>query len=102
MAERVDVECSFAFGPLTFQTKGLGVFFLSDKLQERIRAMPLDDLRKANREAWRQLRPLVRAAHRETNVSRYGWNDKRDFAIDVCEAVKKATWAALSRAGGAQ
>lgn len=85
----------FAFGPLTFTTKGLGVFFMSDKLRERINAMPVDDLRQANREAWRQLRPMQRAAARECNVSRYGWNDKRDFAIDVCEAVCKATWRAM-------
>lgn len=96
-AERIDVLAvtSFAFGPLTFNTKGLGVFCMSDKLRARIDAMPVDELHQANREAWRQLRPLVRAANRECNVSRYGWNDKRDFAIEVCEAVCKATWRAL-------
>lgn len=99
-AQPVDVRSEFAFGPLTFATKGVGLFCMSESLRARISAMPADDLRKANREAWRQLRPLVRAANRECNVSRYGWNDKRDFAIEVCESVCKATWAALARIGG--
>jgi hypothetical protein len=99
--QKVDVT-RFAFGPLTFSTKGLGVFFMSEKLQERIDAMSVSDLRVANRDAWRQLRPLVRAANRECNVSRYGWNDKRDHVIDVCEVIKKATWRALARVGGAE
>jgi hypothetical protein len=29
----------------------------------------------------------------------YGWNDRRDAAIFVCEAVCKATWRALRAAG---
>lgn len=99
MATPERIESSFAFGPLAFTTNGLGVFCMSDKLRARIDAMPTDELRQANREAWRQLRPLVRAANRECNVTQYGWNDKRDFAIEVCEAVCKATWRAMR--GGA-
>lgn len=92
---KMDVT-NFAFGPLTFSTRGLGVFCMSDKLRERIETMPVGDLRIANREAWRQLRPLIRAANRECNVSIYGWNDRRDHAIDVCEVIKKATWRAIA------
>lgn len=92
---------SFVYGPLTFTTKGLGVFCMSDKLRARIDAMPAEELKQANREAWRQLRPLVRAANRESNVSRHGWNDKRDHAIEVHESVCKSTYRALARVGGA-
>lgn len=92
---------SFVYGPLVFATRGLGVFCMSDKLRARIDAMPADELKQANREAWRQLRPLVRAANRECNVSRYGWNDKRDHVIDVHESVCKATYRALARCGSA-
>jgi hypothetical protein len=101
MSTHSDVQNSFAFGPLAFTTSGLGVFCMSDRLRERIEALPADELRKANREAWRQLRPMVRVAKRESNASRYGWNDQRDFAINVCESVCKATWRALARIGGA-
>lgn len=87
------------FGPLQFTVEGRGVFCMSDRLRDRIAAMPADDLRAANREAWRKLRPLVRQANRENNVSVYGWNDSRDQAIEVCEAVCKATWRAIQ--GGA-
>lgn len=100
MSGPVDV-LNFTFGSLTFQTQGLGVFCVSDALRERINAMPAEHLRQANREAWKKLRSLVRAANRQCNVSVYGWNDRRDHAIDVCEQIKKATWRALDRVGGA-
>ncbi len=82
----------YAFGPLQFSVRGLGVFVGCDKLRERIAALSPAELQQVNREAWRQRNSATRAANRQANVSVYGWNDARDQLIEVATAVCRETW----------
>lgn len=92
----------YTFGPLKLRIQGLGLYLGGEHLDAWIAGASESELRAANKAAWKQRRPLERAANRECNVSRYGWNDRRDAAIFVCEAVCKATWRALSNAQAVQ
>lgn len=82
----------YAFGPLQFSVRGLGVFVGCDKLRERIAALSPAELQQVNREAWRQRNSATRVANRQANVSVYGWNDARDQLIDVATQVCRETW----------
>lgn len=82
----------YAFGPLQFSVRGLGVFVGCDKLRERIAALSPAELQQVNREAWRQRNSATRVANRQANVSVYGWNDARDQLIDVATEVCRETW----------
>ena len=87
----------YQFGELKLTFLGLGVPFLSDKTKERIRALPADELRSINREAWKQRRAAERAMNRYCNVTMYG-NDLYDGhaqLYDVAKAVCTETWKAL-------
>jgi hypothetical protein len=90
---------TYAFGPLSLTVRGLGLYLGGEHLDRWIASASVDDLRAANKAAWKVRRPLERQGARENNVSVYGWNDRRDAAIFVCEAVCKATWRALRAAG---
>lgn len=83
---------NYAFGPLKFSVRGLGVFVGCDKLRERIAGLSQAELKQVNREAWRQRNSATRAANRQTNVSVYGWNDARDQLIEVATEVCRETW----------
>lgn len=61
---------TFTFGPLAFDVRNWrGVFFMTDKLKERIAAMPLADAKAANREAWKQKRVNTSICNRHHNWS---------------------------------
>jgi hypothetical protein len=83
---------SYTFGAIEFKTRGLGLFFPSVKLQERIRALSPDDLRAANKAAWK----LRRTAERYMNRSHFmsDW-DSAGHDYHVAEQICKATWRAL-------
>ncbi len=87
----------YTFGPLQFSVRGLGVFVGGDALIARIGALSPDELRQANREAWRQRNSATRVANRQSNVSVYGWNDARDQLIEVATVVCRETWKRLPR-----
>ena len=82
----------YSFGPLKIAVQGLGVYTGGKHLQVACDALSRDELKQANREAWRQRNSATRAANRESNVSRYGWNDRRDQLIDVATVVCRETW----------
>ena len=83
---------TYTFGPLKLAVRGLGVYLGGKHLQAACDALSREELKQVNREAWRQRRSAVRAANRENNVTVYGWNDRRDQLIDVCENVCRETW----------
>lgn len=89
---------NYAFGPLQFSVRGLGVFVGCDKLRARIAALSPAEAKDANRAAWRQRDAAVRVANRQRNVSEYGWNDARDSLIEVCEVVCRETYKRMTRA----
>ncbi len=93
MSPRHDTQSrQYAFGPLQFSLRGLGVFVGCDKLRERISALSPAELQQVNREAWRQRDSATRAANRQNNVSAHGWNDARDQLIEVATVVCRETW----------
>ena len=83
---------TYTFGPLKVAVQGLGVYLGGRHLQAACDALNREELKQANREAWRQRRSAVRAANRENDVTRFGWNDRRDQLIDVAEIVCPETW----------
>jgi hypothetical protein len=89
---------TYTFGPLTVRVQGLGVYLGGKHLQAACDALSAEQLKQANREAWRQRKSAVRIANRQSNVSVYGWNDRRDQLIDVAEVVCKETWRRMQRA----
>lgn len=88
---------NYAFGPLQFSVRGLGVFVGGDKLRERIAALSPAEAKEANRAAWRQRDASVRVANSQCNVSVYGWDDARDQLIEVCEIVCRETYKRMKR-----
>lgn len=82
----------YSFGPLTLTVKGLGVYLGGDNLQSALDVLSSAELKQVNREAWRQRNNAVRIANRQSNVSAYGWNDRRDQLIDVANVVCRETW----------
>jgi hypothetical protein len=87
----------YAFGPLKVRVQGLGVYFGGEHLRAACDRLTVADLKVANREAWRQKRSAVRVANRQSNVTVYGWNDRRDQLIDVAEVVIRETWKRIAR-----
>lgn len=86
-----------SFGPLEFKTRGLGVFFPSEKLVARIRTLSPDELREANKAAWKVRRTNERIASRYSNVTLYGWGPSEgpSHCAQVAAQICKATWRAL-------
>lgn len=91
---------TYRFGPLTVAVRGLGVYLGGEHLKAACDALSLDDLKRVNREAWRQRRSAVRIANQQCNVSVYGWNDRRDQLIEVTEAVCRETWRRIAKSAG--
>lgn len=83
---------TYTFGPLKVAVQGLGVYLGGKHLQAACDALSREELKQANREAWRQRNSAVRIANRQSNVTVYGWNDRRDQLIDVAEFVCRETW----------
>jgi hypothetical protein len=87
----------WTFGPLAISANSPGLIYLSDATKERIRAMPLDDVRAANRAAWKLRRTAERLMERYSNVTVHGCashdSASRDYflAKEVCSA----TWAVM-------
>lgn len=87
---------AFAFGALSFSVRNYrGVYFMSDAVKQQIRGLPSEEVRKANREAWKQFRASTRLANRHCNVSISGndsiYEDAASHA-DVAQAVAKETY----------
>lgn len=89
---------TYTFGALKVHVKGLGVYLGDKHLEAACDALTAEELRTANREAWRQRNSAVRIANGQCNVSLHGWNDRRDQLIDVAGIVCKETWKRISRA----
>jgi hypothetical protein len=93
MSPRHDTQSrQYAFGPLQFSVRGLGVFVGGDKLRERIDTLSPAELQQVNRDAWRQRNNATRVANRQNSVSSHGWNDARDQLIEVATVVCRETW----------
>lgn len=88
---------AYKFGAIEFKTRGAGVFFCSELLLERIRKLPPDDLRAANREAWKLRRKADRLTERYSNVSVHGssLHDDAMHMHSVAKAICDVTWKAL-------
>lgn len=89
---------NYTFGPLRVSVRGLGVYLGGEHLRAACDRLTVDELKQANRAAWRQRDSAVRIANRQNNVTVYGWNDKRDQLIDVAEYVCRETWKRISKA----
>jgi hypothetical protein len=82
----------FTFGALTFRVRGLSYFIGGDKLAAKVQALSSDELRAANRAAWKYKREWARRSARTQFMS--DW-DRTVFHEQVAESVCKATWKAL-------
>lgn len=83
---------TFKFGALEFRVEGLGVYFAGPVLLKKIAALSPDELRTANREAWKQKRAWARRSEQAQFMS--DW-DRTVMHEQVAEQVCKATWKAL-------
>jgi len=83
---------TFTFGALEFRVAGLGVFIPGETFAKKVAALTPDELRTANREAWKQKRDWARRSARTQFMSDH---DRTSFHEIVAEVVCKATWKAL-------
>lgn len=88
---------TYTFGALSLRVSGLGVYFGGPKLNEKISALSAEQLRDANRAAWKLKRSSDRLCERYANVTVHGNrpHDEAHSAAMVAEAVCKATWRAM-------
>lgn len=93
---------NYAFGPLKVRVKGLGLYTGGDHLQSACDELSLDELRVANREAWKQKRQASRQADRVANASVHGCapHDRACQHYDVAVAVCRETWKRIIKKGG--
>jgi len=91
---------AYKFGELEFRVRGLGLFFPSEKLKARIAALSPDQLREANKAAWKLRRTAERLTERYSNVTLNGCGpyDRAFHDFDVARAVCNATWSCMARA----
>lgn len=87
---------AFKFGALEFRVAGLGVFIPGETFAAKVSALTPDELRAANREAWKQKRAWARRSERTQFMSDL---DRTAFHEIVAETVCKATWKALQDYG---
>jgi hypothetical protein len=92
----------YTFGPLVVAVQGLGVYFGGEHLTRNCDALTLDELRVANREAWKQKRAAGRAAERVSNASVHGCtpHDRACQHFDVADRVIRETWKRITSGGG--
>ena len=90
----------YTFGPLRVRVQGLGVYTGGEHLRAACDRLTLDELRTANREAWKQKRAATRQASRVANVTIHGCtpHDRAGQHLDVAEAVCRETWRRMQRA----
>lgn len=85
------------FGAIEFRTRGAGLFFASNKLQERIRALPPDQLREANCAAWKARRKAEREVNRYAAASAsLDSYDRASHSFHVAKNICDVTWRALN------
>lgn len=86
---------AFKFGAIEFKTHGYGVFFASEKLKARIQALTPDELRAANKAAWKQRRAAERGMERSSCMSLWD-GQAHDYSVakDICNL----TWRVLNGA----
>lgn len=96
MSYSKDEVKQFHFSTLTFGVKNYrGVFIMSESLKARIHALPKDEARLINREAWKQIRVYTPIANRHNNVSIAGNLDIYEDAAshaNIAQAVAKETY----------
>ena len=88
---------TYTFGPLSIRVSGLGVYFGGPKLEAKVATLSPEQLRDANRAAWKLKRSSDRLCERYSNVTIHGNrpHDEAHSAAMVAEAVCKATWRAM-------
>jgi len=86
---------AFKFGAIEFKTHGYGVFFASEKLKARIQALSPDELRAANKAAWKERRAAERGMERASCMSLWD-GQAHDYSVakDICTL----TWRVLNGA----
>jgi hypothetical protein len=84
----------FTFGDLQLSIRGLGVYFGGELLAAKCAALDLQQLRKANQDAWKQRKAATRAANRVCNVSVHGNGpyDRASLHENVAREVCRETW----------
>ena len=89
----------YIFGPLRVRVQGLGVYTGGEHLRTACDRLTQDELRAANREAWKQKRAAARQASRVANVTVHGCtpHDRACQQYDVAEIVCKETWKRFAR-----
>lgn len=83
----------YTFGAIQFKTRGAGLFFPSDALHARMRALSADERKAANHAAAKLLRTARRLTKRYADSTRYG-SDAYDAAahdVFVAQQIEKAT-----------
>jgi hypothetical protein len=92
-----DKITAYTFGPIEFRTRGLGLFYATEKLQERIKALSTSDLQAANKAAWKQRRAAERQMDRYNNVTVHGCYpyDLHGHDYFVAKEICSLTWKAL-------
>lgn len=100
-AKHTPTPHGFVFGPLQFKVIGEGIFCGHEKLRAKVAELSADEIRAANKAAWKMRRAASRKAEKFCNVSVYGarQHDEACFLFDVADAVRKVTYAALATAG---
>lgn len=95
--DRLDREIhAHKFGVIEFRTQGAGLFFASEKLQERIRALPSDQLQEANRAAWKARRKAEREVNRYATASAsMDSYDRASHSYHVAKNICDVTWSAM-------
>ena len=90
---------NYKFGALTVRVRGLGVYTGGEFLRANCAALSQDQLREANREAWRQKKAASRAADRVANATIHGCtpHDRACQHFDVADAVCRETWKLLKK-----
>ena len=79
----------YKFGCLSVTVIGKGVFIGSGELVSNIGQMSAEERKTAYNDAMKQLRGAVRIANAQSNITMYGWNDRRNQLISVAEVVCK-------------
>ena len=90
---------TYNFGKVQLTVNGLGLFTGEDKVRELVSLLSHEELKKANREAWKLRRSAGEVLNRCANFTIHGSTNYDSASLDyrVAKVVAVETWKLLNK-----